>query len=97
MALGLFCCRSRRSYPCSGCDLKSDCRRFGSARQKDARAKLAVILTKHGVKTPLQYPDISSAEKAWKVIGVDIEKNVRINKNSSKEIVPQWEKLKEKA
>lgn len=46
----------------------------GGLDRAQMHVKLAVILTKHGVKTPLQYPDISSAEKAWKVIGVDIEK-----------------------
>ncbi|MFZ7173398.1 ammonia-forming nitrite reductase cytochrome c552 subunit [[Pasteurella] aerogenes] len=64
----------------------------GLDRAADARAKLAVILTKHGVKTPIQYPDISSAEKAWKVIGVDIEKERADKQKFLKEVVPQWEK-----
>ena len=55
----------------------------GLDKVADARTKLAVILTKHGVKTPVQIPDISTADKAWKVMGIDIEKkNVKRKKNS---------------
>ncbi|HBO38503.1 MAG TPA: ammonia-forming cytochrome c nitrite reductase subunit c552, partial [Pasteurellaceae bacterium] len=39
----------------------------GLDRVVDARTQLAVVLAKHGVQQPIQYPDISTAEKAWKV------------------------------
>ena len=58
----------------------------------DARGKLAVILTKHGVKTPVEVPDISTAEKAWKVMGIDIEKERKAKKEFLETVVPQWEK-----
>ena len=52
----------------------------------DARTKLAVILTKHGVKTPVQIPDISTADKAWKVMGIDIEKE----RKAKEEFLKLW-------
>lgn len=64
----------------------------GLDRVADARAKLAVVLTKHGVQTPIQYPDTSTAEKAWKVIGIDIEKERADKQRFLKEVVPQWNK-----
>ena len=57
--------------------------------------KLAAILTKHGVKTPVEVPDISTAEKAWKVMGIDIEKERKAKKNILETVVPQWEKRSE--
>lgn len=54
----------------------------GIDKAADARAKLAAILTKHGVKTPVEVPDISTADKAWKVMGIDIEKERKAKKNS---------------
>ena len=53
----------------------------GIDKAADARAKLAAILTKHGVKTPVEVPDISTADKAWKVMGIDIEKERQAKKN----------------
>ena len=52
----------------------------GIDKTADARAKLAAILTKHGVKTPVEVPDISTADKAWKVMGIDIEKERQAKK-----------------
>ena len=63
----------------------------GIDKAADARAKLAAILTKHGVKTPVEVPDISTADKAWKVMGIDIEKE-RQAKKFLETVVPQWVK-----
>ena len=64
----------------------------GLDKAADARAKLAAILTKHGVKTPVEVPDISTAEKAWKVMGIDIEKERKAKKEFLETVVPQWVK-----
>ncbi len=63
----------------------------GLDKAADARTKLAAILTKHGVKTPVQIPDISTADKAWKVMGIDIEKERKAKEEFLKTVVPQWE------
>ncbi|MGQ0286478.1 ammonia-forming nitrite reductase cytochrome c552 subunit [Pasteurellaceae bacterium 22721_9_1] len=64
----------------------------GLDRIADARAKLAVVLAKHDVKQPINYPDTSTAEKAWKVIGVDIEKERREKAEFLNKVVPEWNK-----
>ncbi|MCK3657696.1 nitrite reductase (cytochrome; ammonia-forming) c552 subunit [Pasteurellaceae bacterium Pebbles2] len=64
----------------------------GLDRVADARTQLAVILSKHGVQQPIQYPDVSTAEKAWKVMGIDIEKERKDKETFLKTIVPQWDK-----
>lgn len=56
----------------------------GLDKSADARTKLVRVLAKHGITDPVQLPDISTAENAWKATGVDIEKNVRQKPNSSK-------------
>ena len=64
----------------------------GIDKAADARTKLAAILTKHGVKTPVEVPDISTADKAWKVMGIDIEKERKAKKEFLETVVPQWVK-----
>lgn len=64
----------------------------GLDRIADARTQLAVVLTKHNVAQPVQVPDISTAEKAWKVMGIDIEKDRKEKAEFLKTVVPQWEK-----
>ncbi|OOS01503.1 ammonia-forming cytochrome c nitrite reductase subunit c552 [Canicola haemoglobinophilus] len=64
----------------------------GLDRIADARTQLAIILTKHGVQQPIKYPDVSTAEKAWKVMGIDIEKERADKEKFLKEIIPQWNK-----
>ena len=44
------------------------------------------------MKTPVEVPDISTAEKAWKVMGIDIEKERKAKEEFLKTVVPQWEK-----
>lgn len=64
----------------------------GLDRAADARAGLAVILAKHGVQQPINYPDISTAEKAWKVMGIDIEKERKDKEEFIKTVIPEWNK-----
>lgn len=63
----------------------------GIDRAADARAKLGVVLTKRGVATPVQIPDISTREKAQKVMGIDMEKENREKAEFLRTVVPQWE------
>ena len=64
----------------------------GLDKAADARTKLVAILAKHGVKTPVEVPDISTADKAWKVMGIDIEKERKAKKEFLETVVPQWVK-----
>lgn len=68
----------------------------GIDRAADARAKLGVVLTKHGVQTPVVIPDISTREKAQKVIGLDISKEKAAKDEFLKTVVPQWDELARK-
>lgn len=63
----------------------------GLDRAADARAKLGVVLTKHGVATPVAIPDISTKEKAQKAIGLDIPKEEAAKAEFLRTVVPQWE------
>ena len=64
----------------------------GIDRAADARAKLGVVLAKHGVTTPVAIPDISTREKAQKAIGLDIPKEQAAKDEFLRTVVPQWEK-----
>ncbi|MDP0056000.1 ammonia-forming nitrite reductase cytochrome c552 subunit [Glaesserella parasuis] len=64
----------------------------GLDRVADARTKLAVILTKHGVQTPIEFPDISTKAKAQKVVGIDFDKEKAAKEEFLRTVVPQWEK-----
>lgn len=64
----------------------------GLDRVADARTALAVVLAKHNVKTPIAYPDISTAENAWKAIGLDIEKERANKAKFLEEMIPEWNK-----
>ncbi|HDL2220924.1 TPA: ammonia-forming cytochrome c nitrite reductase, partial [Mannheimia haemolytica] len=64
----------------------------GIDRAADARAKLGVVLAKHGVTTPVAIPDISTKEKAQLAIGLDIPKEQAAKDEFLKTVVPQWEK-----
>ena len=63
----------------------------GIDRAADARAKLGVVLAKHGVTTPVAIPDISTREKAQQAIGLDIPKEQAAKDEFLKTVVPQWE------
>lgn len=64
----------------------------GLDKVADAHDKLVRVLAKHGVTAPVKVPDISTAEKAWKVVGIDIEKERKAKEEFLKTVVPQWEK-----
>lgn len=57
----------------------------------EARRLLAGILARNGVDK-IEYPDISTKEKAQRYIGIDIEKMKEIKNKFLKEIVPEWDK-----
>ncbi len=69
-------------------------RLLGSAIQKaeEARTLLAAILTAHGVKLPLDYPDLSSKEKAQKYIGFDPVEFSKMKENWKEQEIPKWDK-----
>ncbi len=64
----------------------------GLDRVATARADLAAILAEHHVKTPVPIPDISTANAAWKAMGIDIQKARAEKAKFLKEIVPEWNK-----
>lgn len=70
---------------------------LGNSIQKseEARVSLSALLTKLGVTIPIQYPDVSTKEKAQAYIGLEMGK-LRENKKVFLEtVVPQWEKSAE--
>ena len=58
---------------------------------ESARNLLAKLLTQMGVKN-VQYPDISTKEKAQKYLGLDMEKFREEKKEFLTKVVPEWEK-----
>lgn len=61
-------------------------------RGEKARVELAVLLTRLGVKVPIQMPDLSTKEKAQKYIGLDMEK-LKENKNEFiRNVIPEWDR-----
>ncbi len=67
---------------------------LGTSIQKaeQARGMLAVVFTKHNVALPVALADISTKEKAQKVIGLDIDKILADKEKFHKSIVPDWDK-----
>lgn len=61
-----------------------------------ARGQLAVILSKHGVKIPIQLPDYSTKELAQKLIGIDIEKLKAEKIKLLQTVVKEWDAKAEK-
>ncbi|RPI65546.1 MAG: ammonia-forming cytochrome c nitrite reductase subunit c552, partial [Ignavibacteriales bacterium] len=57
-----------------------------------ARVELANLLTRLGVKLPVQIPDLSTKEKAQKYIGLDMEKFKQEKKEFLLNVVPEWDK-----
>ncbi|PJG85146.1 ammonia-forming nitrite reductase cytochrome c552 subunit [Conservatibacter flavescens] len=64
----------------------------GLDKAADARTKLARILAKHGVTEAVKIPDISTAEAAWKAVGIDIEAERKAKDEFLRTVVPQWDK-----
>ena len=44
------------------------------------------------IRDRVEVPDISTADKAWKVMGIDIEKERKAKKEFLETVVPQWVK-----
>jgi len=72
-----------------------ECARIlGNAIQKSeqARQELTKLLIKLNVKLPIQYPDISTKEKAQKYIGLDMQKLKKEKEEFLKTVVAEWDK-----
>jgi len=63
---------------------------IGKAEQ--ARGILAVVFSKHGVKIPVDMPDISTKEKAQKYIGLDMDKLRKDKDALQKTVFPEWDR-----
>jgi nitrite reductase (cytochrome c-552) len=63
---------------------------IGKAEQ--ARGILAVVFSKHGVKIPVDMPDITTKEKAQKYIGLDMEKLRKDKDALQKNVLPEWDR-----
>ena len=61
-------------------------------KAKDARKELAIILVKLGVKYPIELPDISTKEKAQKVIDLDMEALRKDKEEFLKTTAVEWDK-----
>ena len=61
-------------------------------KAKDARKELAIILVKLGVKYPIELPDISTKEKAQKVIDLDMEALRKDKEEFLKTSAVEWDK-----
>lgn len=59
---------------------------------KDARKEIALILVKLGVKYPIDLPDISTKEKAQKVIGLDMDALRNDKEDFLKTTAVEWDK-----
>ncbi|MCK6621670.1 MAG: ammonia-forming cytochrome c nitrite reductase [Calditrichaceae bacterium] len=66
---------------------------LGSALEKagEARVRLAAILERRGVKTPLELPDISTKAKAQAYLGLNMEKLLAEKKEFLEKVVPLWD------
>ncbi|WP_435139580.1 ammonia-forming cytochrome c nitrite reductase [Formosa sp. A9] len=63
----------------------------------DARVKLARLLAELGYDKPLDFPDVSTKEKAQHYIGIDLEQLKKEKEAFKKNLIPVWlEKAKER-
>ena len=60
-------------------------------KTKTARLELDRLLRSLGVKTPIQYPDISTKEKAQAYLGLDMNKLKEKKKEFLNTVVPRWD------
>ncbi|MEL7001681.1 MAG: ammonia-forming cytochrome c nitrite reductase, partial [Bacteroidota bacterium] len=61
-----------------------------TATAQEARVKLARLLAKLGFDGEVEYPDITSKEKAQRYVGLDIERLEREKKIFKENIIPNW-------
>jgi len=66
---------------------------LGTSIQKgeEARRMLAVVFVKHGVKYPVQLPDISTKKKAQEFVGLEIDKLKKDKDELLKTVVVKWD------
>lgn len=67
---------------------------LGTSIQKSQEGRLLLnsILIKHGVKTPVQMPDLSSREKAQAFIGLDMPALIKSKEEFIQTVLPEWTK-----
>lgn len=67
---------------------------LGTAIEKteQARAKIALVLTKLGVKLPIEMPDISTKAKAQAYIGLDMDKLRKDKDELIRTVFPEWDR-----
>jgi nitrite reductase (cytochrome c-552) len=67
---------------------------LGTSIQKaeESRRLLALVLIKHGVKYPIDIPDISTKEKAQTYIGLDMNALKKDKEEFLNTIVPEWDR-----
>jgi nitrite reductase (cytochrome c-552) len=61
-------------------------------RAEKARGLIKVVFVKHGVPLTTKLPDVATAEKAQKYIGLKIDELKKDKENFLKTIVPEWQK-----
>lgn len=61
----------------------------------DTRIQLARLLAKYGYNQEVPYPEITTKDKAQKLIGLDMEKFRAEKKEFLDKIVPKWMKIAE--
>ncbi len=59
---------------------------------QEARVLLAQVLAKHGVKQPVQMPDISTKARAQAYLGLDMKKFISEKADFRSNVLPQWDK-----
>jgi len=59
---------------------------------QDTRIELARLMAEFGHNKPIEYPDISTKEKAQKYIGLDIEKLKEEKNIFKKNVLPEWKR-----
>lgn len=62
----------------------------GLNKAAEARIDLSKVLASLGQNTPIQYPDISTKEKAQKFIGLDMAKERANKAEFKKTVLPKW-------
>ena len=61
-------------------------------KAQEARKALALVLIKHGVDYPIELPDISTKEKAQKVVGLDMDYLRKDKKEFLQTTAKEWDK-----
>ncbi len=69
----------------------------GLVKAQDARVEMALLLAQLGHTGAIEYPDISTKDKAQKYIGLDMDKERAAKSEFKKKILPKWlEEAKQK-